>query len=93
MALNFQSHIWVMVIFLLPLQFFSLKDVLIIPNLSTNLLSIQKFVKVNKCSIEFDDFDFSMKDFNTNKILSSAIVLDLSTLYCLPLMMVLLLLI
>ncbi|OIT08252.1 hypothetical protein A4A49_63255, partial [Nicotiana attenuata] len=52
-----------------PSSNFSLKDVLIVPNLSTNLLSVRKFIKDNKCSIEFDDFGFSIKDFKTKKTL------------------------
>ncbi|OIT01060.1 hypothetical protein A4A49_04842 [Nicotiana attenuata] len=52
-----------------PSSFFSLNNVLIVPNLSTNLLSVRKFTSDNKCSIEFDSCGFSIKDIKTKKTL------------------------
>nr|XP_016495549.1 PREDICTED: uncharacterized protein LOC107814621 [Nicotiana tabacum] len=40
---------------------FSLRDILVVPYLSTNLRSIRKFVSDNNCSMEFDPFGFSIK--------------------------------
>ncbi|OIT18955.1 hypothetical protein A4A49_65798, partial [Nicotiana attenuata] len=41
---------------------FSLRDILVVPHLSTNLLSVRKFVSDNNCSMEFDLFGFSIKE-------------------------------
>ena len=43
-----------------PLHF---KDILIVPQLTSNLLSIAKFVKDNYCLIEFNPFGCVVKDF------------------------------
>jgi hypothetical protein len=44
---------------------FSLNNVLIVPNLVKNLISIRRFSTDNSCSIEFDPFGFSVKDLHT----------------------------
>uniref|UniRef100_A0A1S3XNS2 Uncharacterized protein n=1 Tax=Nicotiana tabacum TaxID=4097 RepID=A0A1S3XNS2_TOBAC len=46
---------------------FSLRDILVVPHLSTNLLSVRKFVSDNNCSMEFDPFGFSIKELKTKK--------------------------
>lgn len=48
---------------------FSLRDILLVPQLSTNLLSVRKFVTDNSCSMNFDPFGFSIKDLMTKKLL------------------------
>ncbi|OIT27847.1 hypothetical protein A4A49_56909, partial [Nicotiana attenuata] len=52
-----------------PSNLFSLKNILIVPNLSSNLLSVRKFTTDNNCTIEFDPFGFFIKDIKTKKIL------------------------
>jgi hypothetical protein len=42
-----------------------LNNVLHTSNLIKNLVSVRKFTTVNKVSIEFDPFGFSVKDFQT----------------------------
>ncbi|OIT36271.1 hypothetical protein A4A49_63595, partial [Nicotiana attenuata] len=44
---------------------FSLKNILVVPTLSCNLLSVRKFTSDNNCSIDFDAFGFSIKDYKT----------------------------
>ncbi|XP_075079790.1 uncharacterized protein LOC142165046 [Nicotiana tabacum] len=46
---------------------FSLRDILVVPHLSTNLLSVHKFVSDNNCSMEFDPFGLSIKELKTKK--------------------------
>nr|GEU44975.1 putative reverse transcriptase domain-containing protein [Tanacetum cinerariifolium] len=46
-----------------------LNNVLITPNIVKNLISVRQFVRDNKCTIEFDEFGFSVKDFWTRQIL------------------------
>nr|XP_009785398.1 PREDICTED: uncharacterized protein LOC104233667 [Nicotiana sylvestris]XP_016514486.1 PREDICTED: uncharacterized protein LOC107831248 [Nicotiana tabacum] len=48
---------------------FSLKNILVVPTLSCNLLSVRKFTSDNNCSIDFDAFGFSIKDYKTKRIL------------------------
>nr|GEX25915.1 ribonuclease H-like domain-containing protein [Tanacetum cinerariifolium] len=45
-----------------------LNNVLITPNIVKNLISVRQFVRENKCTIEFDEFGFSVKDFWTRQI-------------------------
>ncbi|GJX55252.1 ribonuclease H-like domain-containing protein [Tanacetum coccineum] len=45
-----------------------LHNVLITPNIIKNLISVCQFTKDNNCTIEFDDFGFSVKDFLTRHI-------------------------
>jgi hypothetical protein len=46
---------------------FKLNNVLLVPHLIRNLLSIRKFTRDNRCSIEFDAFGFSVKDLKTRR--------------------------
>ena len=46
-----------------------LYNVLITPNIIKNLISVRQFTKQNKCSIEFDEFGFSVKDYLTRQML------------------------
>nr|GEX13411.1 ribonuclease H-like domain-containing protein [Tanacetum cinerariifolium] len=46
-----------------------LNNVLITPNIVQNLISVRQFVRDNKCTIEFYEFGFSVKDFWTRRIL------------------------
>jgi hypothetical protein len=48
---------------------FKLNNVLLVPNLIHNLLSIRKFTRDNICSIEFDAFGFSVKDLKTRRMI------------------------
>ncbi|OIT20993.1 hypothetical protein A4A49_61997 [Nicotiana attenuata] len=52
-----------------PQSIFSVNDILMVPHLSTNLLSVRKFVSDNNCSIEFDPFGFDIKDLKTKSSL------------------------
>jgi hypothetical protein len=46
---------------------FKLNNVLLVPHLIRNMLSIRKFTRDNRCSIEFDAFGFSVKDLKTHR--------------------------
>ncbi|GJY87405.1 ribonuclease H-like domain-containing protein, partial [Tanacetum coccineum] len=46
-----------------------LQNVLIIPNIIKNLISVRQFTRDNKCSIEFDEFGFFLKDYWTRQLL------------------------
>ncbi|GJY05205.1 hypothetical protein Tco_0371145, partial [Tanacetum coccineum] len=46
-----------------------LNIILITPNIVKNLISVRQLVRDNKCTIEFDEFGFSEKDFRTRQIL------------------------
>ena len=46
-----------------------LKNVLITPEIIKNLISVRKFTRANLCSIEFDAYGFSVKDFQTKQTL------------------------
>lgn len=48
---------------------FILKNVIHVPNLITNLIYLKKFTTDNKVSIEFDPFDFFVKDFQVGMTL------------------------
>nr|GFA45245.1 ribonuclease H-like domain-containing protein [Tanacetum cinerariifolium] len=52
-----------------PHRTLHLNNVLITPNIVKNLIAVRQFVRDNKCTIEFDEFDFSVKDFLTRQIL------------------------
>ncbi|GJS41871.1 ribonuclease H-like domain-containing protein [Tanacetum coccineum] len=52
-----------------PYRTLHLNNVLITPNIVKNLISVRQFVRENKCTIEFDEFGFSVKDFWTRQIL------------------------
>ncbi|GJV76933.1 ribonuclease H-like domain-containing protein [Tanacetum coccineum] len=46
-----------------------LNNVLVTPNVIKNLISVRQFTRDNNCTIEFDAFGFSVKDFLTRHIL------------------------
>nr|GEV25659.1 ribonuclease H-like domain-containing protein [Tanacetum cinerariifolium] len=46
-----------------------LKNVLITPHIIKNLIYVRQFVRNNNCTIEFDAFGFSIKDFMTRRVL------------------------
>ena len=46
-----------------------LQNVLITPNIIKSLICVRQFTCDNKCSIEFDEFGFSVKDFWTRRLL------------------------
>jgi hypothetical protein len=48
---------------------FKLNNVLLVPNLIRNLLSIRKFTRDYFCSIEFDAFGFAMKNMKTRRVI------------------------
>nr|GFB30777.1 ribonuclease H-like domain-containing protein [Tanacetum cinerariifolium] len=52
-----------------PLKSLHLNNVLITPHIVKNLISVSQFVCDNNCSIEFDVFGFSVKDFMTRRVL------------------------
>ncbi|GJX75552.1 hypothetical protein Tco_0322363 [Tanacetum coccineum] len=46
-----------------------LHNVLVTPNIIKNLISVRQFTRDNNCTIEFDAFSFSEKDYSTCHIL------------------------
>ncbi|GJV04062.1 ribonuclease H-like domain-containing protein [Tanacetum coccineum] len=48
---------------------FHLRNVLVTPNISKNLVSVQKFTTDNKCSIDFDPYGFTIQDYHTRQTL------------------------
>nr|GEV21538.1 ribonuclease H-like domain-containing protein [Tanacetum cinerariifolium] len=46
-----------------------LGNVLITPSIVKNLIFVRQFVRDNNCTIEFDAFGFSVKDFTTRRVL------------------------
>lgn len=52
-----------------PIHTFSLRNILHVPSLSTNLLSVKKFVADNNCSLTFDKTHFVIQDKVTNIVL------------------------
>ncbi|GJT76139.1 ribonuclease H-like domain-containing protein [Tanacetum coccineum] len=52
-----------------PLKSLHLNNVLITPHIVKNLISDRQFFRDNNCIIEFDAFDFSVKDFMTRRVL------------------------
>ncbi|GKB54896.1 ribonuclease H-like domain-containing protein, partial [Tanacetum coccineum] len=52
-----------------PLKSLRLNNVLITPHIVKNLISVRQFVRDNDCTIEFDSFGFSVKDFMTRQVL------------------------
>jgi hypothetical protein len=53
----------------MPSGYSILNDVLHVPKLVRNLLSVHKFTRDNFCSIEFDPFGFSVKDLRTKTMI------------------------
>jgi hypothetical protein len=49
---------------------FYLNNVLVIPDIMKNLLSVRQFNIDNLCSIEFDPFGFSVKDLATRNVIT-----------------------
>nr|GEZ92946.1 ribonuclease H-like domain-containing protein [Tanacetum cinerariifolium] len=52
-----------------PFRLLRLNNVLITLNIVKNLISVRQFVHENSCTIEFDPFGFSVKDFITRRVL------------------------
>ncbi|GJW95117.1 ribonuclease H-like domain-containing protein, partial [Tanacetum coccineum] len=52
-----------------PFKSLHLNNVLITPHIVKNLISVRQFVRDNNCTIEFDAFGFSVKDFLTRRVL------------------------
>jgi hypothetical protein len=52
------------------LELFYLNDVRVAPDLVQNLLSVRRFTTDNSCSMEFDPFGLSVKDFATRCVLA-----------------------
>ncbi|GKA95165.1 ribonuclease H-like domain-containing protein [Tanacetum coccineum] len=52
-----------------PSKYLRLNNVLITPHIVKNLISVRQFVRDNDCTIEFDSFGFSVKDFMTRRVL------------------------
>jgi hypothetical protein len=48
---------------------FSLRNILVVPSLVRNLLSVRQFTRDNHCTIEFDAFGFSVKDLQTKRVI------------------------
>ncbi|GJQ96400.1 ribonuclease H-like domain-containing protein [Tanacetum coccineum] len=53
----------------IPFRPLHLNNVLITPNIVKNLISVRQFVRDNSCTVEFDPFGFSVKDFITRRVL------------------------
>ncbi|GJY25695.1 ribonuclease H-like domain-containing protein [Tanacetum coccineum] len=52
-----------------PFKSLHLNNVLITPHIVKNLISVRQFVRDNNCTIEFDAFGFSVKNFMTRRVL------------------------
>ena len=52
-----------------PESNFHLNNVLVVPSLVCNMLSIRQFTRDNNCSIEFDALGFSVKDIPTRRMM------------------------
>ncbi|GKB73087.1 ribonuclease H-like domain-containing protein [Tanacetum coccineum] len=52
-----------------PSKTLRLNNVLITPHIIKNLIYVRQFVRDNDCTIEFDSFGFSVKDFMTRRVL------------------------
>ncbi|GJZ93315.1 ribonuclease H-like domain-containing protein [Tanacetum coccineum] len=52
-----------------PFRPLCLNNVLITPNIVKNLIFVRQFVRDNSCTVEFDPFGFSVKDFITRRVL------------------------
>ena len=48
---------------------FVLNNVLVVPSIVRNLLSVRQFTRDNSCSVEFDAFGFSVKDLRTRRVI------------------------
>ncbi|GKB27818.1 ribonuclease H-like domain-containing protein [Tanacetum coccineum] len=56
-------------IFPTPTKSLHLNNVLITPHIVKNLIYVRQFVRDNNCTIEFNAFGFSVKDFLTRRVL------------------------
>ncbi|GJV62120.1 ribonuclease H-like domain-containing protein [Tanacetum coccineum] len=52
-----------------PFKSLHLNNILITSHIVKNLISVRQFVRDNNCTIEFDMFGFSVKDFMTRRVL------------------------
>ncbi|GKA37661.1 ribonuclease H-like domain-containing protein [Tanacetum coccineum] len=52
-----------------PSKYLKLNNVLITPHIVKNLIFVLQFVRDNDCTIEFDSFGFSVKDFMKRRVL------------------------
>nr|GEV51376.1 ribonuclease H-like domain-containing protein [Tanacetum cinerariifolium] len=52
-----------------PTRSLHLNNVLITPHIVKHLISVRQFVRDNNCTIEFDAFGFSVKDFMMRRVL------------------------
>ncbi|GKF83273.1 hypothetical protein Tco_0244929, partial [Tanacetum coccineum] len=52
-----------------PTKSLHLNNVLIIPHIVKNLIYVRQFVRDNNCTVEFDAFGFSVKDFMARRVL------------------------
>lgn len=52
-----------------PFRPLHLNNVLITPHIVNNLIFVRQFVRENNCTVEFDPFGFSVKDFMTRRVL------------------------
>ncbi|GKE74966.1 hypothetical protein Tco_1537007 [Tanacetum coccineum] len=52
-----------------PFRPLRLNNVFITPNIVKNLISVRQFIRDNSCTVEFDPFGFSVKDFITRRVL------------------------
>ncbi|GJV32308.1 ribonuclease H-like domain-containing protein [Tanacetum coccineum] len=52
-----------------PYRPLHLKNILVTPNIIKNLVSIRKFTTGNKCSIDFDPYGFTVRDYHTRQTL------------------------
>jgi hypothetical protein len=48
---------------------FVLNNVLVVPSIVRNLLSVRQFTRNNRCSIEFDASGFSVEDLRTRRVI------------------------
>lgn len=49
---------------------FSLRNILVTPNIIKNLISVRQFTTDNNCSIEFDPYGLSVKDLHTRSVIA-----------------------
>ncbi|GJR28470.1 ribonuclease H-like domain-containing protein [Tanacetum coccineum] len=52
-----------------PYRLLHLRNVLVTPNIIKNLVSVRKFTTDNKCSIDFDPYGFTIRDYHTRQTL------------------------
>nr|GEZ44096.1 ribonuclease H-like domain-containing protein [Tanacetum cinerariifolium] len=52
-----------------PFRPLHLNNILITPNIVKNLISVRQFIFDNYCTVEFDPFGFSVKDFQNHRVM------------------------